>query len=141
MTSWRLILRRRRDARRSTAQGRRTEEAVRALIDAIDAASASRIAALLGETATLTVDAGAHSVNSSVPPAPGPVATALELLSLLDAFPDWALGPQEVNGTAGIVIRSRGRVVGIISIAMRAGRITQIWAVVNPDKLAHWNRT
>ena len=139
MTSWRLILRRRRDPRRRTAHARRTDKAVRALIDAADSASASRIAALLGEYATLTIDAGARTATSSVAPVPGPVATALELLCLLDTFPDRTLVQREVNGAAGIVVRSRDRVVGVFSIAMRAGRITQIWAVINPDKLAHWN--
>ena len=119
--------------------GARTK-AVRALIDAADAASASRIAALL--SARRDAD---HRCRRARPRLIGrrrPVAaaTALELLSLLDTFPDRMLVQHEVNGAAGIVIRSHDRVVGVISIAMRASTITQIWAVVNPDKLAHWNR-
>ena len=47
----------------------------------------------------------------------------------------------EVNGAPGIVVRSHDRVVGVVSIAMGASTITQIWAVTNPDKLAHWNRS
>lgn len=140
MTSWRLILRRRRDARRRTVHNRRAAGAVRALIDAADAASAPRIAGLLSESATLTIDAGAHTPTSAAP-VPGAAATALELLSLLDGFPDRMLVQHEVNGAAGIVIRSHDRVVGVISVALRRSTVTQIWVVANPDKLAHWNRT
>lgn len=87
----------------------------------------------------MTIDARAQYAT---PPAsvPGPATTAQELLSLLDTFPDRTLVQHDVNGAAGIVVRSRDQVVGIISVEMRADLITQIWAVVNPDKLAHWNR-
>jgi len=141
MTSWRLALRRRRDARRRTAHARRTGKAVRALIDAADSANAARIAALLSDRSTLTIDAGAHPAEPSTAPLPGPMATAVELLKLLDTFPDRTLIEREVNGTAGIVVRSRDRVVGVISVALRGSAITQLWAVTNPDKLAHWNRS
>ena len=141
MTSWRIVLRQCRDARRRAARARRTETAVRALIDASGSANAARIAALLSDSATLTVDAGTHAATPSIPPVRGPVATAQELLALFETFPDRMLIVREVNGTAGIVVQSHDRVVGIVSIAMRGSRITQIWAVTNPDKLAHWNRS
>lgn len=112
---------------------------MRALIDAAGAVSAARIASLLSESATLTIDSGAPVATPSVRPVSGPVATALELLALLDTFPDRMLIEHEVNGTAGIIVRSHDRVVGVISVAMGASRVTQLWAVTNPDKLEHWN--
>ncbi len=141
MTSWRLILCRRRDARRRRVHARRTDKAVRALVGAAYSANAVRIAGLLNDRATLTIDAGAPAATPSMPRVPGAAATALELLALLDTFPDRTLVQCEVNGTAGIVVRSHDRVVGVVSIAMRGSTIAQLWAVTNPDKLEHWNPT
>ena len=138
MTTWRLLLRRW-GARRRTEHVRRTDEAVRALREAADSADASAIAALLSQNATLTIDSGANTVTSQASATPGPSGIARELLSLLDAFPETTLSQRQVNGEAGIVIGSHGRVVGVLAIAVRAGRIIRIWAIVNPDKLTHWN--
>jgi RNA polymerase sigma-70 factor (ECF subfamily) len=68
------------------------------------------------------------------------VATALELLALLDTFPARVLAEHDVNGAAGIVVRSNDRVVAVISVGVRAAKVSQLWAVTNPDKLRHWNR-
>ena len=46
---------------------------------------------------------------------------------------------QDVNGAPGIILRSGGAVVGILSIGMRGTQIAAVWVVVNPDKLAHWD--
>jgi RNA polymerase sigma-70 factor (ECF subfamily) len=141
MTSWRLILRRRWGARRRTEHAQRTEEAVRALMDAADSANAPGIAALLSENAILTIDAGSHAIGGAPSPlASGPVAAARQLLSLLDSFADRRLAQHDINGAAGILVRSDERVVGVIAVDMRANGITHVWAIVNPDKLAHWNR-
>lgn len=142
MTSWRRLLPRRWAARRRTDRTRRTDDAVRALRDAADSADAQGIAALLSKTATLTTDAGASALlGASSAPAAGPVVVAHALLSLLDSFPGRTLALHDVNGAAGLLVRSEGRVVGIIAVALRAHLVTHIWAIVNPDKLAHWNRT
>ena len=46
---------------------------------------------------------------------------------------------QSVNGQAGLVFRQGRRVVGVLSASIKAGRILDIWLVLNPDKLRHWN--
>jgi RNA polymerase sigma-70 factor (ECF subfamily) len=110
-------------------------------MDAADSADASAIAALLGEGATLTVDAGAHAAwGASTPTVCGPT-TAVQLLSVLDSIPDRTLTLTDINGDAGILIHSDGRVAGVIAVEVRAHVIAHVWAIVNPDKLAHWNRT
>jgi len=142
MRSWRLMLRSRWGARRRAEHARRTNRAVRALVDAARSADASGIAALLSENATLVIDAGSHAIGeASSGRASGAMAAARQLLSLLDSFPDRRLIQHEINGAAGIVVRSNGRVVGVIAVAMRGSGITHVWVIANPDKLAHWGRT
>jgi RNA polymerase sigma-70 factor, ECF subfamily len=40
-----------------------------------------------------------------------------------------------VNGGTGAVISMEGRIIGIVGITVAGGRITEIDAVFNPDKL------
>jgi RNA polymerase sigma-70 factor (ECF subfamily) len=44
----------------------------------------------------------------------------------------------EVNGRPGLVARLDGRVVAVIATEVRGGRLTDIWMVLNPDKLRAW---
>jgi RNA polymerase sigma-70 factor (ECF subfamily) len=111
---------------------------VHALIDACRRGNASEVADLLSDRSALIVDSG-HSPQPAAPLA-GSVATALELLALLDTFPARVLAEHDVNGAAGIVVRSNDRVVAVISVGVRAAKVSQLWAVTNPDKLRHWNR-
>jgi RNA polymerase sigma-70 factor (ECF subfamily) len=135
-------MQRRWGVRRRTEHARRTDKAVRALVEAADSADPSRIAALLSENATLTIDAGSHAIGGDpTRPAFGCVAAARQLLSLLESFPDRTLAQHNINGAAGILVRSDERVVAVVVVATRASAITHVWAIVNPDKLAHWNRT
>lgn len=46
----------------------------------------------------------------------------------------------EVNGQLGLVLRHTGRVCGVVSVNVRDGLVTDLWIVLNPDKLRHWNQ-
>ena len=142
MTSWRLVLRRRRDARRRTVTRRARRRPSEPSSMRCGSASAARIAHLLSARRDTDHrrrracrrpprhrslgdggDRPGAAVRSSTP------------------FPTRMLVKHEVNGAPGIVVRSHDRVVGVVSIAMGRARSPSIWAVTNPDKLAHWNRT
>ncbi|MFI8879642.1 RNA polymerase sigma-70 factor [Streptomyces sp. NPDC055243] len=41
----------------------------------------------------------------------------------------------EVNGAPALVARAAGTVVGLASFAFRGGLVSEVWVVVNPDKL------
>ena len=49
------------------------------------------------------------------------------------------ISEHEVNGQTGLVLRRGGRVIGIVSVNVRGGLVTDLWIVLNPDKLKHWN--
>lgn len=47
---------------------------------------------------------------------------------------------QVVNGRPGLVARVGGVTASVLAFGFDGARIKQIWAVVNPDKLRHWDR-
>ncbi|UFS59437.1 sigma-70 family RNA polymerase sigma factor family protein [Subtercola endophyticus] len=49
------------------------------------------------------------------------------------------ISEHEVNGQTGLVLRRHGRVIGIASVDVQGGLVTDLWIVLNPDKLRHWN--
>lgn len=93
---------------------------------------------VLDRRVRLTVDSGgAASLPSGIVTGRVPVRNALR--DLLARFAEPQSSAAEVNGAPGVVIRSRGRVVAVLGARPRRGRIGELWAVVNPDKLGHWD--
>jgi RNA polymerase sigma-70 factor, ECF subfamily len=43
-----------------------------------------------------------------------------------------------VNGQPGVVFSEAGKVIQITTFAFEQGRVTTLYAVLNPDKLGHW---
>lgn len=64
---------------------------------------------------------------------------AQKISTVLDLDPT-EISEQEVNGQSGLVLRRDGRVFGIVSVNVRDQLVTDLWIVVNRDKLRHWNR-
>jgi RNA polymerase sigma-70 factor (ECF subfamily) len=59
-----------------------------------------------------------------------------ERLSEWWAAYDWSF--TELNGTRGLILKQAGKIVATVSFAFdRMDRITDIFIVRNPDKLAH----
>jgi RNA polymerase sigma-70 factor (ECF subfamily) len=46
---------------------------------------------------------------------------------------------ESVNGRAGLVVRRAGRAEAVVSIGVTHQRVTELWIVLNPDKLARWH--
>jgi hypothetical protein len=51
-----------------------------------------------------------------------------------------SLEDASVNGAAGLVMRSAGRVTAVVSVADANERIDHVWVIANPTKLIDWNR-
>lgn len=133
MTSWQRLLRLRRPAARDAAAA--SPRVVDALITGLRGETS--LEQLLARNVRLTIDSGgAASLPAGVVTGRAPAAEALR--DLLGRFAEWQPAPAAVNGSPGIVIASRGRVVGVLAMSVRRGHVAQLWVVVNPDKLAHW---
>ncbi|MDL9980064.1 hypothetical protein [Microbacterium candidum] len=96
------------------------------------------LVALLHRRSSLTIDS--DSAMSATTPTDGAPAVAVALIELRDAYPGSKLALAEINTTPGVVIRIERRVVGVVVVMARGRKVRQMWAIVNPEKLAHWNR-
>lgn len=43
-----------------------------------------------------------------------------------------------VNGQAGLIARQEGRTMAVLAVGVSGERITDIWIVLNPEKLQSW---
>ncbi|MEU8224136.1 hypothetical protein [Kribbella sp. NPDC048915] len=52
--------------------------------------------------------------------------------------PETVLTVEAVNGRPGVVLRMLGRVVAVLSLNVTGQKVSEVWIVLNPDKLRHW---
>jgi len=104
---------------------------------AVDARDERTLAALFAPDATWTADGGGKTAAAPVP-VQGADRIARLVIGLREKF--WA-GDREltitnINGEPGLAIRDGGRLTATLSIATDGVHIFNVYAVVNPDKLA-----
>ena len=105
-----------------------------------------QVRATLHPDVTVTIDGGGK-VGTSPSPSPSPSPTPVRgveqaarlLIRVFSTIPAVTATEQSVNGQTGLVLRQGTRVVGVLSARTKAGTILDIWIVLNPDKLGHWN--
>ncbi|MEU4541110.1 RNA polymerase sigma factor SigJ [Streptosporangium sp. NPDC023825] len=92
---------------------------------------------LLDPQVTVRADGGGKA-RVALRPILGAQKTARYFLGLLRNKFAQELTEENVNGCPGLVSHVNGEVNGIVAFAVHGGRITQIWVIVNPDKLHAW---
>jgi len=112
---------------------------VRALCDACEARDVAAIIRLVASDVVVVVDSGGEALVAGGP-AYGLRDGVRLLLRLLVAYPEAVTHEHSVNGAPGMVLRSDGVVVAVVSVEVRGGRVADVWAVANPEKLRSWNR-
>jgi hypothetical protein len=100
------------------------------------------IAALWG---TLDADAVAMCDGGGmVPAAPGLVQGAQDVADtvavLLCGQPGAELTIESVNGRAGLAVRRAGQAFAVVGIGTADSKVSTLWIVLNPAKLAGWHR-
>ena len=115
------------------------DRVVRAVRQACVAENPARLTSLLAPDATVFFDGGGK-VRTLTRPVHGARRVTRSLLALLAGRPRTTLHCQSVNGRTGLVVRYGNEVAAVISLDVAGDRVVQIWAVLNPDKLRHWNR-
>ncbi len=93
--------------------------------------------ALLDPGATVIADGGGLA-SAALRPIEGGEQIARYLADLADRAPSLTFLERTVNGQPGLVAQQDGVTVTVFAFAVAAGRITDIWAVRNPDKLRPW---
>ncbi|MFJ6392576.1 sigma factor [Streptomyces sp. NPDC091972] len=115
------------------------DRVVRAVRQACVTENPARLTSLLAPDATVFFDGGGK-VRTLTRPVHGARRVTRNLLTLLAGRPSTTLHCQSVNGRTGIVVRYGDEVAAVISLDVAGDHVVQIWAVLNPDKLRHWNR-
>jgi RNA polymerase sigma-70 factor (ECF subfamily) len=95
------------------------------------------VAAVLDPSVALLTDSGGN-VPADTRAARGSAEVAQRICDLLNLAPT-DVEEHNVNGQSALVLRREGRVMGIVSVNVHADLVTDLWLVLNPDKLRHWN--
>ncbi|MEU6714574.1 hypothetical protein ABZ897_24160 [Nonomuraea sp. NPDC046802] len=103
-----------------------------------ESGDAGALAALLDPDVTALSDGGGN-VCTARRPVRGAGRTARFLIGVVARRPGVEMSSHAVNGRTGLVLRQEEVVVGVVSCGVRDGRITDVWLVLNPEKLRGWN--
>jgi RNA polymerase sigma-70 factor, ECF subfamily len=111
---------------------------VRAFKQAWQAKDVGALIGLLDPDATVIADGGGL-VSAALGPIEGGEQVARYLVELAGRAPsNVRFLERTVNGQPGLVVQQDGVTVAVFAFAVAGDRITNIWAVLNPDKLRPW---
>ena len=112
---------------------------VRSLRRVVERSDFDELAAILDPGVVLLIDGGGQVVvaRESIR---GIVAVSAQLLAVLGTSTGLSLSERSVNGQIGLLVRRGHLIVGVLTVNILDDRITDIWVVVNPDKLRSYNR-
>ncbi|WP_235531171.1 MULTISPECIES: RNA polymerase sigma factor SigJ [unclassified Nocardioides] len=110
---------------------------VRAFGSAASGGDLGALAALLDPSVVLRSDGGGV-VSAARNPILGPSNVARFVLGCLDKRPTWRLVERPTADGLGFVWLEGDDVLGVVNLQVAAGLVTDVWMVVNPDKLAAW---
>ncbi|MEU6264580.1 RNA polymerase sigma factor SigJ [Saccharopolyspora shandongensis] len=122
-----------------TAQAPATPRAdiVRDFKQAWEAKDIAALIGLLDPRATVIGDGGGLA-RTSRHPVEGAEQIARGLVVIATHAPDVTFLERTVNGQPGLVAQQRGVIVTVYAFGIAGGKITNIWAVRNPEKLRPW---
>ena len=102
---------------------------------AVEASDEATLFALLAPDAVWTADGGGKTAASPRPLVGSETIVKL-LLGLRRIWPAHrTMELSVVNGEPGLIFREHGHAMAVVAFDMAEGRITSVYAVVNPDKL------
>ncbi|MFF2426601.1 sigma-70 family RNA polymerase sigma factor family protein [Streptomyces mirabilis] len=81
---------------------------------------------------------GGGRVRAALRPIVGRDKVARLFLGLMRNEPGVELVEEDVNGTPGVSVRIAGTTIAVVALDIHDGLVTDVWMVVNPDKLHAW---
>ncbi|GAA1980863.1 RNA polymerase sigma-70 factor [Microbacterium pumilum] len=126
-------------ARRPRIRVGRTEheEVVERLVAALSAGDIQALMDVLAPDVVSVADSGGHVRGAARRPVVGADRLARYLLGgIAKAGASFAMSPMSLNGEPGVRIEVDGILAAAVSVTVENGRITRIYSVANPDKLA-----
>lgn len=123
--------------RQEVAPTREHEAVVRAFGAAANGGDLDALTALLDPSVVLRSDGGGV-VRAAINPVLGPSKVARFVLGVLAKRPTWRMVVRPTADGLGFVWLDGEDVVGVVNLRVAGGLVTDVWMVVNPDKLAAW---
>jgi RNA polymerase sigma-70 factor (ECF subfamily) len=114
------------------------DRVVRAFTAASQSGDLRRLISVLDPDAVLRSDGGGR-VRAARNPVYGADRVARFLLGIMSKLPAGDILELETSDGLGFAVWEEGRVVNVITLEVRAGRVTEVRMVRNPDKLSLWN--
>lgn len=114
------------------------DDVVRAFVSATAGGDLGRLVTLLDPSVTLRSDGGGR-VSAARNPIEGPEKVARFLLGVLTKRPTWTIRTETTADGLGFTLVEDGVHRGVANLRVVAGRVTDVWIVLNPDKLARWS--
>lgn len=81
---------------------------------------------------------GGGKVRAALRPVVGRDKVARLFVGLMRKEPGMELVEEDVNGLPGVTVRIAGTTVAVVAADVRDGLVTDLWLVINPDKLHAW---
>jgi RNA polymerase sigma-70 factor (ECF subfamily) len=114
------------------------DRVVRAFAAASRSGELRRLVSVLDPDAVLRSDGGGR-VRAARNPVYGAGRVARFLLGTMSKLPTADILELETSDGLGFAVWEEGRIVNVITLEVRAGRVTEVRMVRNPDKLSLWN--
>ncbi|OIJ27328.1 RNA polymerase subunit sigma-24 [Nocardioides luteus] len=114
------------------------DDVVRAFVAATAGGDLGRLVTLLDPSVTLRSDGGGR-VSAALNPIEGAEKVARFLLGVLTKRPTWAIRTEATADGLGFTFVEDGAHRGVANLRVAGGRVTDVWIVLNPDKLARWS--
>lgn len=127
-----------RDRRQGAAAPAQHTEVVRAFREAARTGDLAGLTRLLDPDVTAISDGGGR-IRAALRPVRGADRVGRFLVGALSKRPAMVVEERQVNGETGLVFRSEGEGVGVVTLAVLAGRIHDVWLMLNPEKLGAWS--
>ncbi|QDZ16500.1 RNA polymerase sigma factor SigJ [Humibacter ginsenosidimutans] len=98
------------------------------------------IGALIGilDPSVVLVADGGGRVNAALHPMVGAEEVARYFVAIAQLAPDLTIEERTVNGRPGLLALQNGEVAAVAALEIVHGRVTNVWAMRNPDKLRAW---
>jgi len=107
--------------------------------EAWELGDAIALAAVMAPDVVALTDGGGK-VTAEAQPIRGVARVVRLVLHTFDEPGDVEITTQPVNGQTGLVVRRGLSVVGVVSFNISDSLVTDVWMVLNPEKLERWNR-
>jgi len=110
---------------------------VRAFVAAASGDDLGTLTGLLDPSVTLRSDGGGV-VSAARNPVVGPTRVGRFLLGVLTLRPTWLVAERATADGLGFTMTEGEEVRAVVNLRVAGGRVTDLWMVVNPEKLTGW---